>query len=265
MKKLVVTLFVAMIAIVAQAQDVIVKKDGSTILSSVIEVSDTQVKYKKHSNPKGPTYSVNVSELISINYQNGDKDTFNTPEPKRENPVEEMPVAQVPVQNNVTYNPQQQIQNQQMYPQQMFPQEQMPNQQMYPQQQYPQMNNNMYNPRENELKRQIKAGKNLKWWGFAGGMLLSIGGLAAMYSCEEADGLFYGAFVTSMAGDAIALTCYFAGNSKIKKAERELYHMALFQYDIPLSKSIALAANVDLIRDNYTHQQALGLGFNLKF
>lgn len=80
MKKIIVTLFVVMIAIVAHAQDVIVKKDGSTILSNVIEVSDTQVKYKKHSNPKGPTYTINTSELLCINYKNGEKDDYGNVE-----------------------------------------------------------------------------------------------------------------------------------------------------------------------------------------
>jgi len=38
------------------AQDVIVKKDGSTILAKVLEVNTDNIKYKKHSNQNGPTY-----------------------------------------------------------------------------------------------------------------------------------------------------------------------------------------------------------------
>ncbi len=59
------------------AQDVIVKKDGSTILSKVLEVNTSDIKYKKFSNLKGPTYTINKSEIMSINYENGDKDDFN--------------------------------------------------------------------------------------------------------------------------------------------------------------------------------------------
>ena len=40
-------LLMLLVSMVVAAQDVIVKKDGSTILSKVVEVSDTQVKYKK--------------------------------------------------------------------------------------------------------------------------------------------------------------------------------------------------------------------------
>ena len=49
-------MLLAFVAINASAQDVIVKKDGSTILSKVLEVSSTDIKYKKFSNPDGPTY-----------------------------------------------------------------------------------------------------------------------------------------------------------------------------------------------------------------
>ena len=59
------------------AQDVIVKQDGSTIMAKVLEVETTVVKYKKWSNQDGPTYTIKKSELISINYANGEKDVFS--------------------------------------------------------------------------------------------------------------------------------------------------------------------------------------------
>ena len=37
------------------AQDVVVKKDGSTILAKVLEVNQDNIKYKKFSNQNGPT------------------------------------------------------------------------------------------------------------------------------------------------------------------------------------------------------------------
>ena len=58
------------------AQDVIVKKDGSTILSKVLEVNVADIKYKKFSNLNGPTYTITKSEIMSINYENGEKDDF---------------------------------------------------------------------------------------------------------------------------------------------------------------------------------------------
>lgn len=58
------------------AQDVIVKKDGSTILSKVLEVNTTDIKYKKYSNLDGPTYTILKTELLSINYKNGECEKF---------------------------------------------------------------------------------------------------------------------------------------------------------------------------------------------
>jgi len=59
------------------AQDVIVKKDGSTILSKVIEIGTSEIKYKKWTNQSGPNYTIAISDLLVINYENGDKETFN--------------------------------------------------------------------------------------------------------------------------------------------------------------------------------------------
>lgn len=71
---LVVTFFLCSISV--SAQDVIVKKDGSTILSKVLEVNVADIKYKKFSNQNGPTYSIEKKEIQSINYENGDIDKF---------------------------------------------------------------------------------------------------------------------------------------------------------------------------------------------
>ena len=79
MKKLLFVLSI-MCSVNTQAQDVIVKKDGSTILSKVLEVNPADIKYKKYSSQNGPTYTINKSEVMSINYENGDSDKFNEKE-----------------------------------------------------------------------------------------------------------------------------------------------------------------------------------------
>lgn len=61
-----------------KGQDVIVKKDGTTILSKVLEVNQDIIKYKKNSNLDGPVYSVSVNDIISINYANGEVDKFTS-------------------------------------------------------------------------------------------------------------------------------------------------------------------------------------------
>lgn len=55
------------------AQDVIVKKDGSTIVCRVIELSDSEIIYKKWSDLKGTNYVMDRSLASAINYENGKK------------------------------------------------------------------------------------------------------------------------------------------------------------------------------------------------
>ncbi len=58
------------------SQDTIKTGGGETILAKVIEVSQNEVRYKKFSNPSGPEYVANKSDISSIHYLNGEVDTF---------------------------------------------------------------------------------------------------------------------------------------------------------------------------------------------
>lgn len=60
------------------AQDVIVLNNQSAdeIEAKVVEVSDTQIKYKKWSYQDGPTFTLDTSEIFVIKYQNGEKQRF---------------------------------------------------------------------------------------------------------------------------------------------------------------------------------------------
>lgn len=60
------------------AQDVIVKKDGSTILAKVTKVGDREIEYKKFKANSDRLYSVNTSDVICINYEDGDQDKFDS-------------------------------------------------------------------------------------------------------------------------------------------------------------------------------------------
>ena len=61
----------------AHAQDVIVLASGDSVLSKVEEINQTEIKYRKFSNPNGPLYVIDKSTVASITYENGDSDTFN--------------------------------------------------------------------------------------------------------------------------------------------------------------------------------------------
>ena len=58
------------------AQDIIVTHESERIDVNVIEVSETEVKYKKADNPDGPTFVLSTSKIASIIYKNGDVQTF---------------------------------------------------------------------------------------------------------------------------------------------------------------------------------------------
>ncbi len=76
MKNLTILLFI-FLAKFSFAQDVIVLSDNSTILSKVLEINSSEIKYKKHSNLDGPIYSLSIDKVLAINYENGDSETFN--------------------------------------------------------------------------------------------------------------------------------------------------------------------------------------------
>jgi len=77
LRKLSATLFLLFLAGMAMAQDVIVMKDQSTVMSKVLEITSTEIKYKKWNNQDGPTYSVLRSDVVSINYENGEVEKFS--------------------------------------------------------------------------------------------------------------------------------------------------------------------------------------------
>lgn len=74
-KYLLILLFLCSVKV--SAQDVIVKKDGSTILSKVTEIGISDVKYKKYSNLDGPLYTIRKVDILSVNYENGEKESFD--------------------------------------------------------------------------------------------------------------------------------------------------------------------------------------------
>lgn len=66
----ILTLFVATL----QAQDLIMKIDGDEIKAKVLEIGDSEIKYKRFDNEDGPSYSISKSEVFVIKYANGTKE-----------------------------------------------------------------------------------------------------------------------------------------------------------------------------------------------
>jgi hypothetical protein len=81
MKKITKTiLFIAMMFVyssLSYSQDMITKKTGEDISAKVLEVTSSEVKYKKTDNLEGPIFSILKSEVLIIRYKNGTKDVFS--------------------------------------------------------------------------------------------------------------------------------------------------------------------------------------------
>ncbi len=58
------------------SQDIIVSKDGKTIKAKVMEITQSEIKYKRFDNIDGPLISISKDGILIINYQNGTKETF---------------------------------------------------------------------------------------------------------------------------------------------------------------------------------------------
>jgi len=61
----------------ANAQDIILKQDGSEIIAIVLEITDQQIKYKEFDFQDGPTRNINKSEVFRITYSNRKTELFN--------------------------------------------------------------------------------------------------------------------------------------------------------------------------------------------
>ena len=68
------------ISITAFSQDVITQKSGEDIQAKILEINQTDVKYKKFDNQNGPTFTLLKSDILMIRYENGTKDIFNQTE-----------------------------------------------------------------------------------------------------------------------------------------------------------------------------------------
>lgn len=61
----------------SRAQDIITTRSGDSIKAKVLEVSQSEVRYKRFSSPDGPTFTLKPDEIVAIIYENGETDVFS--------------------------------------------------------------------------------------------------------------------------------------------------------------------------------------------
>lgn len=76
MKKIFLTAIFSIVGICCYANDVIVTKNKEKLEGKIIEVSQNEIKYKKATNPDGPTFVIDKSEVVTILYDNGEVEVF---------------------------------------------------------------------------------------------------------------------------------------------------------------------------------------------
>lgn len=81
--KYIFSLSIFFCAYVLNAQDIIYKKDNTKIEAKILEINQSEVRYKMFANPDGPLYIMYKSDVVKIEYPNGQVEVYN-PEIKKE-------------------------------------------------------------------------------------------------------------------------------------------------------------------------------------
>lgn len=229
MKHLLVLLLLLCSA-VANAQDVIVKKDGSTILSKVLEIGQEEIKYKKYDNLDGPTYTIQKSELQAINYQNGAKDMFSAP-----------------------------VREENRY---------LPNNQNDGTQQYNDRALLALDAQSNQPK--YKKLKNMAWIGGGIATAIGIIGLAAAQSdpCEGDSNSYDTKLAVGIVFTVIGVswtTGFLLAANHAKKEYNSLQVSSIYQQKITLSNGTSLSLGTNLLSDRTLGSKTIGLGLRYIF
>lgn len=82
MKHILFIAILMMLGLAASAQDVITTKDGSDIQAKILEVTQTEVKYKRYNNLDGPTFTISKNDVLIVRYENGEKEVFKDTPPR---------------------------------------------------------------------------------------------------------------------------------------------------------------------------------------
>lgn len=230
MKKL-FFLLLLMSAIHVNAQDVIVMKDGNTIVSKILEITTNEVKYKKFTNLEGPTYTVLKSEVKAINYANGEKETFDGNTPVNESPSSN-------VQDNSSF------QNLS----------------------YEQLTGMV---KEMGVSSDIdKKIKRLKIWGWIGGGTIAALGATGLVACFVDGGAEGGAYALSfglVVVGAAWTTGFLVRAHNLKKHNMmSINSTPLFQHEFSLKDGRSLMAGVDMLQDARM-QNSRTVGFGLRY
>lgn len=228
MKKLLLFLFL-LCSMSAFAQDVIVKKDGSTVVCRVIEVTSSEITYKKWSDLNGSNYVMDKSLVSAINYENGKKETFSETTslylPNNQNDgvqvMNDNALLRMDVETDKAYK---------------------------------------------KIKRLKTWGWIGGGALTATGLVLTITGVAGSDGFQKSNGdaAIGGGVGCIVVGAGLTTTCLILAHKQKKKLDA-LQTSSIYRYDIPFSNGSSLSVGADLMNDRIMNKRAVGIGLSYNF
>ena len=209
------------------AQDVIVKKDGSTIVCRVVVLTSSEIVYKKLSDLNGPNYVMNRSDASAINYQNGKKVNLS--------------------EATNLYQPHTQNDGVQQYNDRAL------------------LGMDYANQKTDKKVKQLKTWGWIS--GIAGvglGALFVNIGLNADYDEDMVKYCIVGG-VLAAGGITTSTYCFVNAHKKQRQAEMYLQSSTLYQYNFEFNNGSNLSAGIDILRDRNIGNNTLGIGLRYNF
>lgn len=232
----------------AFAKDVITKTDGSKIDAKVEEITETVIKYRKATNPTGPVYTIPLTSVATIRYENGDIDSFNAPVSSSA-AIEAKPTS--PSDDELMRLADSQSYNQQsgnMSDSQLL---------------------KMATNKSASEKLYLKASKYRKIGWIGGATFVVLGPLIGYYIDWDGDPAplaWGGAGIGLVVGASWCLGFNMKANSLVKQARQmESYSFSLIENEIMQIGDNSLTAGINLMGNRITHSQSLGLSLGLTF
>ena len=208
------------------AQDVIVKKDGSTVVCRVEKVSETDVTYKLWSDLKGSSYVMDKSLVSAINYESGKKEAFGETQslylPNNQNDGVQAMNDKALLKLDATIN--------------------------------------------KKLGSYKKVKRLKTWGWICGGFLTVAGiAPITVYCSGEGGGELIGIGAGSIAIGAGITTLCLVKAHKQKKMLDDFQSSTIFHQDFHFSNGSSLSVGADLLHDHILNNRTVGLGLSYNF
>lgn len=226
MKQLLVILFL-LCTMSISAQDVIVKKDGATVVCRVVELTESEIVYKKWSDLNGSNYVMERSAASAINYQNGKKVNLS--------------------EATNLYTPNNQNDGVQKYNDRAL------------------LNMDYANQDTDKIVKKLRTWGWIS--GIAGvglGALFVNIGSNADFNEDEVKYYIVGG-VLAASGIATSTYCFVSAHKKEKQEEMYLQSSSLYHYNYKFDNGSYLSAGIDMLSDRTIGSKTFGLGLRYNF